>query len=57
MRSYNIYYKNEKINKTPMTREDVDALYSQETIVRAGNNGGIDTIPVSRIRVIERVTF
>lgn len=57
MRSYNIYYKNEKINKTPMTREDVDALYSQETIVRAGNNGGIDSIPVNRIRVIERVTF
>lgn len=57
MRSYNIYYKNEKINKTPMTQEDVATLCSQEMITRAGSNGGIDTIPVNRIRVIERVTF
>ena len=57
MRSYNIYYKNEKINKTPMTQEDIATLYSQDTITRAGNNGGIDNIPVNRIHVIERVTF
>lgn len=57
MRSYNIYYKNEKINKTPMTQEDIAILYSQDTITCTGNNGGIDNIPVNRIRVIERVTF
>lgn len=57
MRSYNIYYKNEKVNKTPMTQEDIATLCSQDTITRASSNGGIDNIPVNRIRVIERVTF
>ena len=57
MRVYNIYYKHERINKTPLTKEDVNKIKIQKTIHKAGPRNSVEEIPVDRIRFVECVVF
>ena len=56
MRAYNIYYKNEKINKKLLSKSEVDTIYKKSFIYKQKNNGKAnDTIqiPVKDIKCYE----
>lgn len=55
MRTYNIYYNNEKVNKVPVSKEDADKIRSQQSVTKAGKV--LSHIPVNRLRFVEVVTF
>ena len=57
MRVYNIYYKHERINKTPLTKDDVNKIKTQKIIHKAGPHNTVEEIPVDRIRFVGCVVF
>ena len=56
MREYNLYYNGKKINKMPLTIDDVNEIKSRSVIRHIEGRHSQD-IPVSGIRIIERIVF
>lgn len=57
MRHYNIYYRNQKINKKPLTKEELDYIKQYEVINKVKDKDTVEKIPVRLIRVVEHITF
>lgn len=56
MRVYNLYYKQQRINQKPLSKEEANKIKSMKTVSKiAGNN--IEEIPVDMIRFVECIIF
>lgn len=53
MKGYNLYLKNEKINSTPLTKEDVEFIKENTFINKKIDDSTIKKIFVKDIRVVE----
>lgn len=61
MRTYNLYYKQERINKRPLSKEELDYIKQYEVIRKvddkSSTNKQIHEIPVKALRIVEQITF
>lgn len=57
MRAYNIYYKQQRINKTPLSADDVNIIKSQKFVNKIQNKNLVEQIPVDEIRFVECIMF
>lgn len=57
MRRYNIYFKNQKINKKPLTKAELDYIKQYEVINKVKDKDTVEKIPIRFIRVVEYITF
>ena len=57
MRVYNLYYKQQRINKKPLSKEEAEKIRSMKTINKVISKDEIEEIPVDRIRFVECVIF
>ena len=52
MKAYNIYYKNEKLNKSPLNYKGIVEVFKRNTIKKQSENG-IVSIPTKDCNIIE----
>lgn len=52
MKAYNIYYKNEKLNKSPLNYKGIVEVFKRNTIKKQSVNG-IVSIPTKDCNIIE----
>ena len=52
MKAYNIYYKNEKLNKSPLNHKGLVEVFKRNTIKKQSVNG-IVSIPTKDCNIIE----
>ena len=52
MKAYNIYYKNEKLNKSPLNNKGLVEVFKRNTIKKQSVNG-IVSIPTKDCNIIE----
>ena len=52
MKAYNIYYKNEKLNKSPLNYKGIVEVFKRNTIKKQSGNG-IVSIPTKDCKIIE----
>lgn len=52
MKAYNIYYKNEKLNKSPLNYKGLVEVFKRNTIKKQFGNG-IVSIPTKDCNIIE----
>ena len=52
MKAYNIYYKNEKLNKSPLNRKGLMEVFKRNTTKKQSGNG-IVSIPTKDCNIIE----
>lgn len=57
MRVYNIYHKQERINRTPLSTEDVEKIKSQKFVNKIQDKNLVEQIPVDKIRFVECIMF
>lgn len=53
MKSYNLYYKGQKLNRRPLTKKDIDTVMSKEKVSKIVNSTSIKEIPTRECRVVE----
>ena len=53
MKTYNIYYKGQRLNRRPLYKDDIDIIMSQETVSKIVNSTKIKNIPVKDCKVVE----
>lgn len=54
---YNIYFKNERINKKPLAYSEIRNILSYNTIYKKVNDKSTIEIPTRRIRVVRCITI
>lgn len=57
MRVYNIYHKQERINRTPLSTEDIEKIKSQKFVNKIQDKNLVEQIPVDKIRFVECIMF
>ena len=53
MKGYNLYYKNEKLNKFPLKREELEQILSNQIINKKIDETSVKKIFVKDIRITE----
>lgn len=53
MTGYNLYYKNEKLNKFPFNKEELQKILSSQVINKKIDNTSVKKIFVKDIRITE----
>ena len=51
MKAYNIYYKDTKLNKLPVSKEDAERLISEGEVIQMVNNKP-QRIPTKELKII-----
>lgn len=51
MKAYNIYYKNTKLNKLPVSKEDAERLIKESEVIRVVDNKP-QRIPTKELKII-----
>ena len=58
MKLYNLYYKNSRLNKKPISREELQKLQNTKSVSRVDYvNKTVEQIPFNLIRTVECVVL
>ena len=55
MKTYNIYYKGQKLNRRPLQRKDLDIIMNKEIISNIVNSTNMKNIPTKECKIVECV--
>lgn len=50
---YNIYYKNEKVNVKPLSKEQINKIISNNVIYKKSPNNDLIEIPINKIKIFK----
>lgn len=50
---YNIYYKNEKVNIKPLSKEQINEIISNNVIYKKAQNNDLIAIPINKIKIFK----
>ena len=53
MKTYNIYYKGQKLNRRPLQKSDIDIIMSKEKLSNIVNSTNIKNILTKDCKVVE----
>ena len=58
MKLYNLYYKNSRLNKKPISREELQKLQNTKSVSRVDyENKTVEQIPFNLIRTVECIVL
>ena len=57
MRTYNLYFKQAKVNKKPLTKEELEYIKQYEVIKKVQPDNTTIEIPIKSLRIVEQITF
>lgn len=53
MITYNIYYKNEKVNIKPLSKDQINEIITNNVIYKKNQNNDLIEIPVNKIKIFK----
>lgn len=53
MITYNIYYKNEKVNIKPLSKDQINEIIANNVIYKKNQNNDLIEIPVNKIKIFK----
>lgn len=53
MKTYNLYYKGQRLNRRPLQKKDIDVVMSKEYVSKIVNSTNIKNIPTKECKIVE----
>lgn len=54
MNNYNLYYKGLRINRTPLSENDLNVILSNKSMtIKKVINDNIESIPINKVRIVK----